>query len=285
MELQILGSGAADGIPGLFSNDRVSSYARLAGGKDVRTRCSALLDGILKIDFGPDTYHQVIANRLDPSKWLAILFTHSHEDHICVAEIQYALYPFVETQEAPFAIYGNQKVLDQIKNRYPEWPLELHLTQSFVSFEIGAYHITPVAANHDDDEDCQNFLFANQGTKILYATDTGLWKDRTWEFLTTVQLDGLVIECTDGLNPSGYSGHLSVESCVWTVEELRKRNILKRGASVVTTHHSHNGNATHNELVAALAPHRIEPSYDGLLFHCDCNAQSPYSASNLSQSL
>lgn len=264
MELRILGSGAADGIPGFFADDRVSRYAINHRGKDLRTRASALLDGTLKIDFGPDSYAQVNAQGLNPLDWSAIVFTHSHEDHLCVAELQYMLFPFTSAQEAPLAIYGNETVIQLIRNRYPDWPLELHETHSFESFSVNEYQVTPIAANHEPDEDCQNLIFSRDGVSLLYATDTGVWTNRTWDFLVNHRLHGLVIECTDGLNPSGYSGHLAIDSCVEVVLRLRSEGILGADAPVLTTHHSHEGNATHVELEKALTPHGIRPSFDGL---------------------
>ena len=77
----LLGTGAADGIPGFYAKDRVSQYARTEGGKDVRTRSAALVDGALKIDLPPDTLVHLHQNRLDARDWSALLFTHSHEDH------------------------------------------------------------------------------------------------------------------------------------------------------------------------------------------------------------
>lgn len=265
MELQILGSGAADGIPGFFSESRVSRWARKHGGKDVRARSGAVLDGTVKIDFGPDTFAAACQLGLNPLDWNAIVFTHGHEDHFCVSELQYALFPFTESHEAPFTIYGNEKIIQAVQVRYPDWPFELKKTESFQPVQADQYLLTPIAANHDPDEDCQNLIFSRDGVSFCYATDTGVWGDRTWEFLESVRLDGLVIECTDGFRPSGYEGHLSIETCVAMVNRLREKLILNANAPVFTIHHSHDGDGTHQELIDALAPHQIQPSYDGLL--------------------
>ena len=81
MELLLLGTGAADGIPAYFAESRLSSLARENGGKDLRLRSSALIDGKLKIDFGPDTLAQCYKFKLNPAEWTDIVFTHSHDDH------------------------------------------------------------------------------------------------------------------------------------------------------------------------------------------------------------
>jgi hypothetical protein len=40
---------------------------------------------------------------------------------------------------------------------------------------------------------------------------------------------------------------------------------LDSNSRVVTTHHSHSGNATHTQLEAILLPEAIEPGYDGMV--------------------
>lgn len=265
MKICLLGSGAADGIPAYYANTPVSQHARLHGGKDVRTRAAALIDDHIKVDLGPDTLCQLQREKLDMSDWSAIVFTHSHEDHICLSELQYAMYPFNEYEFAGFTIYGNQTICDLVHCRYPEWPFEVVRTCSFQPFRHAGFTITPIHANHKTDEDSQNLIFDDGSKVFLYATDTGVWFDETWEFLQAVRLDGMVIECTEGFARTGYAGHLDIPECLDVVTRLRKMGTLKPTARIVTTHHSHNGNATHIQLEAILLPEGIEPGFDGMV--------------------
>lgn len=264
MDVLLLGTGASDGIPAVFGNSRVSEHARTHRGKNIRSRTGALVDGWLKIDLGPDTWHQVATQGLDPTAWGAVLITHSHEDHLCASELQYCLQPFTDESHCPFAIYGNDRVLEIISSRYPDWPFELIRTQSYEPFTIAGTRVTPLHAYHKLEEDAHNFLMEARGKTFLYATDTGLWEMEVWEFLAQHQLDGLVLEATDGLNKTDYYGHLSLAECISQVERLREHNILKPDALVATTHISHLGGLTHDELAQMLAPHRILAGYDGL---------------------
>ncbi|MBS1706599.1 MAG: hypothetical protein JST40_12055 [Armatimonadetes bacterium] len=263
MKVHLLGTGGADGVPSLFGETRVDVLARELGGKDRRTRTSALVDGHLKLDFGPDTWFQVTDQGLNPRDWSAVIFTHSHDDHLARNELQYALYPFTKEEYLPFTIFCNQAVADKIWERYPEWPIELVLTKSFCPFEHMGYTITPVKANHKLDEDSQNLLIQSEGKTFFYATDTGIPLDETWEFLVGQRIDAMVIECTEGRVPTAYYGHLDVNECIATVNRLRSIGILAPTAPVVTTHHSAAGDMTHAELEAALNPHRIQVGYDG----------------------
>ena len=264
MTIRLLGTGGADGIPGLFSNDEVSRYARVNGGRDVRTRAAAVIDGVLKIDLPPETAMQVVRDGVDPRDWTALIFTHSHEDHCAISEIQYALYPFVSADNLPFTVFANAAIIQMIRDRYPEWPMELVQTASFQPYTHGPYRVTPIAANHIEGEDCHNLLIERDGRKLLYATDTGIWKRETFHYLKSVSIDALVIECTDGFVPSGYSGHLDIQSCVKVVGMLREGGTLGPDSQIFTTHHSHAGGARHCDLERALAPFGITPGYDGL---------------------
>lgn len=266
MTIRLLGTGAAEGIPAFYSETAVSMHAREHGGRDVRTRSSALVDGHLKIDLGPDSLHQINRDKLDARDWTAVLFTHSHDDHFAVDELQYCLYPFNCEEYAGFAIFGNRTVEQAIWDRYPGWPFEVHRTQSFEAFTHAEYTITPIRANHLEDEDGHNFIIEKEGRALLYATDTGVWDADTFRFLEKFRLDALVIECTEGFVPTSYAGHLDIQECLKVVEKLRKQLTLVERAQVVTTHHSHNGGATYDDLVQALTPHGIQAGYDGLEF-------------------
>ena len=265
MNIRLLGTGAADGIPGFFADDMVSRYARDNGGKDVRTRSAAVVDGVLKIDLPPDTLIQLQRDRLDARDWTALLFTHSDDDHIAVDELQYAMIPFTELDYLPFTVFANRHVSDEIRTRYPEWPMEILETRSFEPFQHAGYTITPVKATHIEHEDCQNLIIQAEGKSLLYATDTGIWPEETFEFLRAFRFDALVIECTDGFNDSTYKGHLNVDGVLSVIARLRADGVVDDASRVVTTHHGHFGNARHCDLEQALLPHQIEPGYDGMV--------------------
>ena len=265
MKIRLLGTGAADGIPGFFGNDAVSRYARANGGKDIRTRTAALVDDVLKIDLPPDTLDQLQRDSLDAMDWTALIFTHSDDDHIAVNELQYALIPFTDLDHLPYTIYSNRQVGDEIRARYPDWPIEIEETHSFESFSHGPYKITPIRANHIIGEDCHNLIIEKDGKSILYATDTGIWPPETFEFLKDYHLDLLVIECTDGFNESVYHGHLNIRSMAKVVETLRVNGVLGPESRVITTHHARGGDARHGDLELALAPYNIEPGFDGMV--------------------
>jgi phosphoribosyl 1,2-cyclic phosphate phosphodiesterase len=264
MELLLQGTGAADGIPALFADSDVSDYARRNGGPDRRSRSAALIDGHLRIDLGPDVWYQCASQNVRPADWSSILFTHTHDDHFAIAELQLLLFPFCPETASPITLYGNEMAEQLLAERYAEWPFEFQVARSFESFTVGDYGITPFAAYHKLDEDSLNYLITKDEKTIGYASDTGYWQEPTWKFLEGKRIDALVIECTEGLHRTTYHGHLDLKECISVVERLRGMGVLTDSSVVVTTHHSHLGGLTHQGLTEALAPHGITPGFDGM---------------------
>lgn len=265
MTIKLLGTGGAAGIPSPFGSSRVSEHARRAGGREVRARSAATVDGQLQIDLGPDVWAQARKFGLDVRDWIAVVFTHADADHFAPEELQYALYPFTDSCSMELALYGNNVVAERIRDRYPDWPIEVVTTQSFEAFQVAEYTVTPVKANHGSpDEDTQNLIVERGGKTLLYATDTGIWEEPTWDFLSGVRLDCLVLECTEGFELTPYNGHLDIEEFAAVLERLRKAGTVHGGTQVVSTHHSDLGNATYEELVPAMARLGAAVGYDGM---------------------
>ncbi len=265
MKILLTGTGAADGIPSFFGNSRVSDFARQFGGKDVRMRSAAVVDEILRLDFGADTYAQCQKYGLRVSDWRYIAFTHSHDDHFAPRELQYMHHPFVPEGTPTPVILGNQAILDGIDRAFPEGiAIEKQLLRSFETTAVGEYEITPIRAYHKLDEDSLNLIIKKDKT-LLYGTDTGVWQEETWQFLEGWRFDAIVLEATDGFNPTEYWGHLSASEALAVVSRLREMGCAPPGTPITTTQHSHTGLATHAELVDYFEPHEIDTGFDGKL--------------------
>ncbi|MEO7454471.1 MAG: MBL fold metallo-hydrolase [Fimbriimonadales bacterium] len=267
MNIHLLGTGAADGMPSFFGATELSDKIRQSGGKDIRTRCGAVVDGVLKIDFGPDTFVQAAQQGLKPSDWAWIIVTHSHFDHFDPGQLQYCLPPFVPIESRTPEVFGNQPVLEELARSFASADIiTTHPIRSFETFQAGDYFITPVAAYHKLDEDSVNFMIERDGKRILYATDTGMYQEPTWEFIKGMRFDAVVIECTDGFNPSDYWGHLSCDEVLGMLERMRDLACIDDNTKIVTTHHSEGGNATHADLENFFAPQGVTVGYDGMAF-------------------
>ena len=265
MNIRLMGTGGADGIPAFYAGTRVSEHARKHGGKDVRTRAAALVDGTLKLDLGPDTWCQIVRDGLDAREWTSVFFTHSDADHFAPDELMYALYPFNDYEYAGFAVFANLAICRRILDKYPDWPFELVTTQSFHPVTHAGYTVTPVRAHHMQNEDAHNLVVQDGESTLMYATDTGIWTEPTWEALASFKLDCLVLECSEGFASTNYDGHLDANEFLSVLGRLHKQGTVQTGTKVWTTHHSHQGEATHEELVKFFAPHGVNVGFDGAL--------------------
>lgn len=82
MKIQYFGTAAYEGVPALFCGCDVCRRSAAAGGRNLRTRQQALVDGVLLFDFNADTVCHAQKYAVDFSKIGDCLITHSHCDHL-----------------------------------------------------------------------------------------------------------------------------------------------------------------------------------------------------------
>ena len=270
MKVALLGTSGAEGWPGLFCRCEACGKARELRGKNLRTRSSALIDGVLKIDFPPDILTQVIQNNLDLRCMKALLFTHAHDDHFSGAELQYRGEHFVPTPiEEYLPVFGPQEVIKELSCRYEpgSLPLTWKSLRLWQTVLIEGYQITPLEAQHDHSQECFNYIIQDsEGATLLYASDTGWYEEETWEFLADFTLDGIVVECAKGPVEGGYRGHLCIPEVLQMRQKLIAMGCFLPKNPMVTTHFSHLGGLMHDELEALLNPHNVQVGYDGMVF-------------------
>jgi phosphoribosyl 1,2-cyclic phosphate phosphodiesterase len=264
-----LGTGAAEGFPSLFSRTPINQEALRRGGKNLRLRSGILLDETLRVDLCPDALAQVHKYpECDLTAIENLLFTHTHDDHFAVQELQYLSKNFAPDRKVPLHVWASEEALAKLavtQARFFELPpLCYRRLQPFEEVQVGSLFVTPLTAHHKSDELCLNFLFRDPRTqtRLLYASDTGWYDPPTWEFLEGVLLDGAIVECGKGISENPYTGHLSLDECVAFKEKL----LLKPGAPVYLTHICHTGLLLHEEMEALCAPHGLSVAYDGLEF-------------------
>lgn len=272
MKLLFLGTGSAEGLPALFCSCAVCAEAKRRGsGPNRRTRSSVLLDDVIKIDLPPDTLAHVHQYGLDLSGLRHLLFTHSHDDHFAVRELQYLSPNFAPCRRAGAAvlnIWGTRelicRLLPETEHFFEQAPLRFHPLAPFHEVKIGHLHVTPIVAQHKPDEVCLNFLVRSGDTVLLYATDTGWYDAPTWDFLAGRPLSGVVVECGKGASNNPYPGHLNVDQVRAFKRRLVDGGGLAADAPFFVTHIAHTGLLLHEELSEHFAPDAITVAYDGL---------------------
>jgi len=269
MHVKLLGTGGAEGVPGLFCRCATCQEARRRGGKDLRSRCTALIDDAIKIDLPPDTLHHVLVQGLDMTRVRYLLFTHSHDDHFAPLELQYMSWMFTAETPPPIRILAPEHIVRRAREALDidAIPLATDTLEPWVPVRLDRWTVTPVPAFHMENEVCFNYIVHDGQRGVLYATDTGWYADDTWEQLAGRGLNGLVVECTKGFGEGGYERHLSISQVVAMRQRMIDSGALALDARVVTTHHSHMAGLLHADLERALNPHGIEVGFDGLVLH------------------
>ncbi len=271
MKIFFLGTGAAEGVPALFCNCAVCALARTNGGRDKRFRTGVLVDETIRVDLPPETLAQVHAYPQLPFWNLQhLLFTHTHDDHFAVRELQYLSPSFAPCRSEPLAIWGTDYLLERVRvtmGRFFE-PAPFHLceVQPFQTYPVAHLQVTPIESFHKQDELCLNYLITESATgkTLLYASDTGWYNEPTWCFLANQRLDAVILECGLGVNQTGYEGHLSLSGCIAVKEKLIASGSLVPDAPFYLTHISHTGMLCHDALNERAMPHGITVAYDGL---------------------
>ena len=269
MKVFFLGTGSAEGFPALFSDSPINREARRRGGKDLRTRSSILVDETIKIDLPPDTLsHAHRYPQIEFARLQHLLFTHSHDDHFAVRELQYLSPNFAPDRKSPLNVYATneliRKMIPEMAHFFEAAPLRFHTIAPFEEITVGALRVTPLLAHHKHDELCLNFVFRDGERSFLYASDTGWYDEITWEYLLSLSLDLVVVECGKGIAESVYDGHMSLDDCIRMKEKLVTAGGLPDAAPFLLTHLCHTGLLLHDELSERCAPHGIAVAYDGL---------------------
>lgn len=276
MRVQLLGTGAAEGIPAFYCRCRVCAEAARRGGTDVRTRSSVLVDGTLKFDNGPDTYAQKLAHDLDLTEVTTLVFTHAHEDHFTPTELIWRAKDFIQAGDLPMLhIFGNGAVREHIESLCARYQigrgelcenLRLDFTEiePYTPFAAGSYSIHPIRATHDPKQVPLNFVLEADGRALLVGFDTGWYCDETWEYLSDHRLDCVLMDCTTGEHPDG-TNHMGFPDNLRVRNEMKLRGIIHAGTRYVLTHISHGGGWLHEELAAVAENEGMIAAYDGMV--------------------
>ena len=268
MTFTILGTAAAEGWPALWCPCEACRRARELGGKNIRRRTAYQLGEHIHVDFGPDSFAQMLRFGLDYHRLEHLLITHSHADHLCAQELHYRGEGFVAGPLRTLNIYGNATVgakLAALEHPLEESRARFIEGEPFTPLDLGeGVTATPLVADHaGEDEQALIYLLEREGRALLQANDTGIFPEVTWDFLATKQLDVVVIECTYGPQHGGRH-HLGAGEVIEVRERLLRLGALTPGARMIATHFSHNGGLLHEELENLLATHEIEVAFDGM---------------------
>jgi phosphoribosyl 1,2-cyclic phosphate phosphodiesterase len=271
MKIKFLGTAAAEGIPSLYCQCETCLEALSKKGRNIRTRCQSLIDDALLLDFGPDTYFHMITQEVRLDKIHHVLITHKHSDHFYKSDILFRRpgYACVVEKE-PLYFYGTKKVYDIVNDLVEEEKMadyvQAKMIAPYEAFKVMDYEIIPVRANHSIHSDPVNYIISKDGKTLFYAHDTGYFEPKTWETLEKLgkPLDLITLDCTACILTGWVDYHLSFDTFLKVVDEMKKRNIVDDKTIIVANHFSHNGKANYDKMVEVASKENVIVAYDGM---------------------
>lgn len=269
MKVRFLGTAAAEGIPAIWCECEVCRKARKLKGKELRRRCSYLIDNDTIVDYGPDGYWQSIEYDIDQTELKRILFTHPHEDHMAPLEFAYRWSPIFSHVSHFINVLASKEALKNfLKTTGMDFKTLNINTMPFVAGEWTTdddMQVLPIPANHAPGLGAMILVVRRGGKTLLIANDTGLLADASWDMLKGIKLDTAVIESTCAFgSPDQQNGHLGVNATVLFRDKLLEMQCITETTPVYVNHFSHNGRANHDRLVEFFAPRNMTVTYDGL---------------------
>ncbi|HZK65932.1 MAG TPA: MBL fold metallo-hydrolase [Chloroflexota bacterium] len=254
LDITILGTGTSHGIPVIGCECPVCNST---DPRNHRYRCSALLryqGRSVLIDTATELRLQAI--RAGMRDLDALLFTHSHADHVGGLD---DVRVFSERRGAPIPVFGDQACLEDIRRRFAYIFTEtlqrgggkprLELTPIRGPFDLLGLPVQPVPVFHG--------LLPVLGYRfgpLAYVTDCNRIPRESMGMLR-----GLDVLVLDALRHRPHSTHFTVAEALGVIEDLRP-------ARAYLTHMTHD---LDHEATNAELPPGVELAYDGLSLEVD----------------
>lgn len=271
MKMQYLGTAAAEGVPALFCACDVCKKSRKLGGKNIRSRSQALIDGKILIDFPADTYYHSITHGIEFAKIHTCIITHNHHDHLYATDLENRKIEFAHTDEPTLTMYGTYPTYTEVITTLLRLRMDeqgrvaAKRIEPFVPFYAEGYKITPLKADHDLRCDPVIYIVEKDGKALMYAHDTGIFLPETWEWLkeNQIKLDLISLDCTEPMTGI-FCGHMSLDSAGKVRRKLIDYGLTHHDTKFILNHFSHNGKVTYDELVPIAEKDGFIVSYDGM---------------------
>ncbi len=243
MKLQYLGTAAAEAIPGVFCTCRFCLTARRLGGKEIRLRSGAVIDGELLIDLSPDIYTASMRAGVCLSDIKNIIFTHSHPDHCYANELAnrrhgYCYLPEDTEPLHTYGCHGVEKRIDSVLPNLTDHGVDFTYLPPFEPTLIGSHLVTALPALHH--EDSYIYLIERDGKRIIYGHDTGMFTPETTEYLKNRRCDLVSLDCTMGYQPTE-AHHMGFAANVKMKNILIENKTADENTIFISNHFSHNG--------------------------------------------
>ncbi len=250
MEITFLGTGTSQGVP-IIGCDCVVCTS--INPKDNRLRSSVMIDvdGYqIIIDTGPDFRYQMLRQKV--KKIDAVVFTHSHKDHIAGLDDIRAFNYFLKKPIDVFATHETENALKRefayiFENaNYPGVPqININRINTNETFNIGPIEILPIKVLHYKME-----VLGFRVGDFTYITDANYIAKSEIE-----KIKGSKILVLNALRHEKHVSHFTLQ------EAIEMANVI--GADETYFTHISHQLGLHDEIIVDL-PSNMALSYDGL---------------------
>jgi len=206
---------------------------------DIRSQTSALIDGTLLIDAGPEAPRTMERLSLSLREVKHMLFTHAHPDHFAPAALMWRDWTHptedIDVAGPPALIRAAREWVA------PDSRIRWHELNPWDAVRLGDYEVHAIPANHANDDVGPPLLYDVTGpdnSRVLWATDTGPLPANVTQRLAYASYDAVLVEETDGL-ADGDVGHLNLTTWAELIAELRRQRAVVESTTVVPVHLGH----------------------------------------------
>ena len=262
----VLGSGTSHGVPMIGCSCDV---CRSADPRDRRTRPSIYLElehgAKILVDTSTDLRMQALTHGV--SRVDAILFTHSHADHVMGLDDSRR---FSQMQKGPICCYADARTIESLKKSFyyvfdPATDQggglpQIDLRTIDGPFEVGGITVRPVPLMHGN-RSILGFRFGD----FAYLTDTNGIPDESFALLTGVKTIVL-----DALRHRPHATHFTVAQALDAASRIQPRQ----------TYFTHICHELPHAATNQSLPAGVELAYDGLRFDIEAEPSFAKAAGN-----
>ena len=257
IRVTILGCGGSLGVP--LSN---GSWGECdpANPRNRRRRPSILIEAsdgtTVLVDTGPDLRQQLLDAA--PSRIDAVIYTHSHADHIHGMD---DLRPFWIGRDEPIAAYADEATCRDLEHRFGYAVDTVTMERGLYTPILGLKRLPDDGHSRIAGMDFTVFLQDHHSVQTLgfrvgnfaYSTDVAHLPEHAFDLL-----DGIHTWVVDACREAPHPSHAHLDRTLGWIDRLRPERAL-------LTHMNHT--MDYSRLRAKL-PTGVEPGYDGLVLEC-----------------
>ena len=257
MRVRMLGTGSADGWPNPWC--RCASCRAAAAGGTVRGSTSALVDGRLLLEVGPDSPRAAVRAGTDLAGVEAVLVTHGHPDHHFPPVWRWRGW----ASGAPSLVLLAPPAVLAAASPHLDGSIRTLVAEPGGRHDVAGYEVRVLPATHSRADVGPAVLYdvtGPDGSSLLWATDTGVLGQEALQLAAGRAYDVVLLDLTSAHLPD----HHDLQTWPEQIAELRRRGAVSDRTAVHAVHLGH-GNPPPDELDAVLAGWGASALRDGQL--------------------